>query len=144
MIDDIIAECKTWIGTPFKYGCTEKHKGTDCIRWLLCVLKKFNIIAQGYKPKHLPPDWIYFPDYDQHAFRKEILRFCDQIEWDDKRKGDIVTFVYGPYERECHIGIIVDDEKFIHAMQRRKVKEQRLRNYPNFCSLYRIRALIDG
>lgn len=143
-IESVIISAKEWIGTPFQYGCCERGKGTDCVRWLLRCLKEVGAIPLGYEPKHLPCDWFQFvPEkFTGDEFKEEILKWADPIGWDERKPGDIVTFRIDNVT--CHIGLIIDDECFIHAIPYKTVKVQRLRSYKNADKAYRIKGLYYG
>lgn len=38
--DAMMAEIRSWIGTPYKFGMVEKSKGTDCSGFVGSVFKK--------------------------------------------------------------------------------------------------------
>lgn len=93
----VVKESKTWIGTPYQYGGATKGEGADCSGFVLRVYEK----CEGWK---LPRNSAKQAEY------------CKRIKEKDKRVGDLVFFATGKdKERVSHVGIIIDEENFIHA-----------------------------
>lgn len=93
----IIKEARSWIGTPYKYAGQEKGKGADCSGMVMMVYER----ATGDK---LPRN------------SAKQAEFCKKIDASDVDAGDLVFFATGKDpDRISHVGIVIDNENFIHA-----------------------------
>lgn len=95
--EKVVKEAYTWIGTPYKYGGDKRGEGTDCSGMVMRVYQK----AVDIK---LPRS------------SRDQSDFCETVKSKDVKKGDLVFFATGKDpKRVSHVGIIVDDDSFIHA-----------------------------
>ncbi len=93
----IVDEAYTWIGTPYSYARAEKGIATDCSGMVFQIYDKI----AGIK---LP----------RNSARQ--AEFCKSIRKKDVTSGDLVFFATGSNKnRISHVGIMIDDNKFIHA-----------------------------
>lgn len=93
----IIDEAMTWLGTPYKYAGAEKKKGTDCSGMVLRVYEKVT-------GESLPRNSAKQAEY------------CRSIKRTQVEPGDLVFFATGKDpDKISHVGIIIDDDHFIHA-----------------------------
>lgn len=99
----IVEEALTWEGTPYKYGASQKGKGTDCSGVVVEVYSKVT-------DKKLPRN------------SAKQAEFCKNIKRKEVRPGDLVFFATGKDKHKIsHVGIMVDDDRFIHASSRKGV-----------------------
>lgn len=104
----IIEEAYTWIGTPYKYAAQEKGSGTDCSGMVMIVYET----ATGEK---LPRN------------SAKQAEFCDEIKAKEVNAGDLVFFATGKDPTKVsHVGIVVDDDNFIHASSSKGVVVSKL------------------
>lgn len=93
----IVEESLTWIGTPYKYGCSEKGIATDCSG---LVIRVFDEVAAIKLPRQ----------------SLKQAEFCDDLEEREIEPGDLVFFATGRDKtRVSHVGVMIDRERFIHA-----------------------------
>lgn len=93
----IVEEVKTWIGTPYGYGRSEKGKATDCSGMVVVVYQEIASIK-------LPRNSAQQAD------------FCQNLKEKDIEPGDLVFFATGSDKKKVsHVGVMIDKEKFIHA-----------------------------
>ena len=93
----IADECITWIGTPYRYGHSEKGVATDCSGMVIVVYKQIADIK-------LPRNSAQQADY------------CDDLKDKDIEPGDLVFFATGKDKKMVsHVGVMVDKNKFVHA-----------------------------
>lgn len=93
----ILEEAYTWLGTPYRYAGEEKGKGVDCSGMVMMVYYK----VTGIK---LPRNSAKQADY------------CKRIKASDAKPGDLVFFATGRDKNKIsHVGIVIDDETFIHS-----------------------------
>lgn len=93
----IAEEAYSWLGTPYAYAKSEKGKGTDCSGMVMKVYENVG----GWK---LPRN------------SAKQAEFCDTPDSDEIEVGDLVFFATGKdIETISHVGIMLDEENFIHA-----------------------------
>lgn len=93
----IVDEAYTWLGTPYKYAHQEKGEGTDCSGMVMMVY----VNATGEK---LPRN------------SAKQAEFCIDASPEEVNAGDLVFFATGRDPvKVSHVGIVVDDDNFIHA-----------------------------
>lgn len=95
--DKLIAEAKSWIGTPYKYANAQKGKGTDCSGFIMTIV---NDVAGIKLPR-------------SSALQSE---FCIEIKRKDLKPCDLVFFATGKSTYKIsHVGMMIDNDNFIHA-----------------------------
>lgn len=92
----ILDEASEWLGTPYKYGRQDKGEATDCSGF---VMQVFNT-AIGCK---LPRSSLKQGEFCRHISHRKV------------RPGDLVFFATGKDDKISHVGIMIDEEQFIHA-----------------------------
>lgn len=93
----IVEEAMKWLGTPYRYGASEKGRGTDCSGMVLVVYQDIT----GVK---LPRN------------SAKQAEFCKKLKQSKVRPGDLVFFATGKDPNKIsHVGIMLDSDKFIHA-----------------------------
>lgn len=93
----IVEEALSWVGTPYEYAGVRKGEGTDCSGM---VMKVYEDIA-GYK---IPRN------------SAKQAEFCQPLEAEDVRLGDLIFFATGKdINKVSHVGIVIDDHRFVHA-----------------------------
>lgn len=121
----IVAEAKTWIGTPYVSGQCFKGKrgGTDCAMMPVAVYAECGLIPKEFDPRPYSPQW--------HVHRNEekyldyILKFATEVPGPPKRMplpGDFVLFKIGL--AFAHGAIILDWPNVIHALGGAMVVEE--------------------
>lgn len=98
VIDNILTEAETYLGTPYRYGGTTRN-GIDCSAFVLSV---FGAAASLTLPR----------------VAASQAQEGESIDKTDLQKGDLVFFSHG--RRISHVGIVESisedgDVKFIHA-----------------------------
>ena len=108
----IIAEARTWCGTPYRHQAALKQVGCDClglVRGIWCAL-------YGAEPQTVPP---YSPDWAE-AGRTEHLamaarRHLCEIEKSAIRPGDVLLFRWRNHVPAKHLAILTGPGSMIHA-----------------------------
>ncbi len=99
----IVEEALSWQGTPYKYAGSRKGKGTDCSGMVLSVYEN----VAGIK---LPRN------------SRKQAEYCKKIRKGAVRPGDLVFFATGKDPSVIsHVGIMVDDDRFVHASTKKGV-----------------------
>ncbi len=93
----IVKEAYGWLGTPYGYGKAEKGVACDCSGMVMSVYEK----VTGIK---LPRN------------SAKQMEFCKSIKRKEVKTGDLCFFATGKDPNKVsHVGIMVDDNNFIHA-----------------------------
>lgn len=99
----LVKESLTWIGTPYRYGGSDKKKGTDCSGM---VLRVYEDVAGIKLPR-------------TSARQSE---HCDAIREAKARPGDLVFFATGKDPgKVSHVGILIDRNRFVHSSSKKGV-----------------------
>lgn len=107
----VVAEARSWVGTPYADNCGLKGAGTDCGQILIKVFAAAGLIedfSTGY----------YAPQHHMHSTEERYLSFimarAREIEGSPK-PGDIVMFKLGKVF--SHGGIIIGWPMIVHALR---------------------------
>lgn len=85
-----------WIGTAYRYGGTSK-KGIDCSGFANQV-------------------YAYIYNIDLPRSSRAIYKKCDErVKKKNLRFGDLLFFKIGKHRKVSHVGIYLNNGKFIHA-----------------------------
>ncbi|MBD5194174.1 MAG: C40 family peptidase [Bacteroidales bacterium] len=94
---EILEEANKWLGTPYKYAASRKGVGTDCSGM---VLKVYESVIGELLPRN----------------SAKQAEYCIPINSDEVQLGDLVFFATGKDPNKIsHVGIIIDEDNFIHA-----------------------------
>lgn len=122
--EHLIAEARSWIGTPYLHQASLKYHGCDCLGLLRGIWR--NLI--GPEPELPPP---YAPDWSE-ANRAETLhdglsRHLQKYPISQMRPGDVLLFRLHPRGPAKHCAILATQRgkhTLIHARQNHKVSEE--------------------
>ncbi|MGD0710496.1 MAG: C40 family peptidase [Bacteroidales bacterium] len=89
-----IEEVAGWMGTPYLYG-GETTKGVDCSGFVKILYKD-----------------VYNLNLYRTAF--DLTKNCDSVNKKDLKTGDLIFFKINS-DKISHVGIYINDGKFIHA-----------------------------
>lgn len=99
----IVREAERWIGTPYRYGWSQRRKGTDCSGMIM-------VIYQEKAGVRLPRN---------SAGQQQ---FCQPLQRSELQPGDLVFFSPSTRRRRVsHVGIYIGNDRFIHASASRGV-----------------------
>lgn len=108
----ILAEARSWVGTPYQHRASLKGHGADCLGLVRGVWRALI----GPEPELLPP---YAPDWAE-AGRSETLaqtagRHLVSVPVADALPGDVLLFRFRAHVPAKHIAILAEDGRIIHA-----------------------------
>ncbi|MFA5806676.1 MAG: C40 family peptidase [Melioribacteraceae bacterium] len=83
-----------WLGTPYVYGGNSK-KGTDCSGFVQTLYKDIYNISL-------------------YRAAADLVKNCDLIDKKDIKTGDLIFFKINS-NKVSHVGIFLNDGKFVHA-----------------------------
>jgi NlpC/P60 family putative phage cell wall peptidase len=112
-----VAEACDWIGTPYRHQASAKGNGADCLGLVRGVYRRLC----GPETVVLPP---YTPDWAERGEGEPLLAAAERHllpqHW-PARPGDVLLFRMvrgGPVK---HCGILIAEERFVHAYSGRAV-----------------------
>lgn len=118
---EIVAEARTWIGTPFHHGACLKGVGVDCIHLAIGACRVIGAIPEEYAA----PSYTMTPD---GRLREHCDRNMVSVPQQAMRPGDVCLFAIDLDPQ--HVGIVGDYRygglSVIHAVYKRGVIETRL------------------
>lgn len=125
MIERIIEEARSWIGTPFYPHVAIKGVGADCVTFALRVFQSAGAIPES---QALPE---YSLDGGSHLQESAVTNWLAATGYFHKVQtapgiGDVITFKVGRVDH--HVGIVVAKTKFVHCIRRYGVVESDLRD----------------
>jgi cell wall-associated NlpC family hydrolase len=104
----VIAEAKTWLGTPYHHMGRVKNAGTDCAMILAEVFEAVGLIPH-LEIEHYPLDWMNHRDEERYL--GWVKKYAHEVT--EPRPGDIALFRFG----RCisHGAIVVEWPMVIHS-----------------------------
>lgn len=104
----VVAETRSWIGTPFMHQHSVKGHGVDCGGLVRGISVALGLIPSNYRD--LVP--IDLRGYSQHPHGDLGLRLCDhywqRINQYQMRPGDVVLVRWGSNSPPSHSAIVAD------------------------------------
>lgn len=114
----VVAEARSWIGTPYHLGADVKGAGVDCAMILVRVFCDLGLVPR-FDPRPYSNDWhLHRSD---EVYLRLLLERAHEVTRCEAEPGDVVLFRYG----RCfsHGGIVTQAEPFtmIHALASARV-----------------------
>ncbi len=116
----IVAEARSWIGTPYRHQGSLKGVGCDCLGLVRGVWR--GVI--GAEPERAPPyarDWAEASG--DEAFARAARAHLVEIDPVQFLPGDVLLFRYAPRYPAKHAAIVTELEAMIHAHDGARVCE---------------------
>jgi NlpC/P60 family putative phage cell wall peptidase len=108
----IIAEARSWIGTPYRHQASLKAVGCDCLGLVRGVWRALH----GEEPEPMP---AYSRDWAEAAARETLAeagaRHLLPVARDAMQGGDVLLFRWRTGLVAKHAAILTDDATMIHA-----------------------------
>ena len=123
---EIIAEARSWLGTPYRHQASLKGAGCDCLGLVRGVWRAL----VGTEPEAPPP---YTPDWAEALGQETLLiaarRQMAEIAPGAAQAGDLLIFRMGTGVPAKHCAILSGEGRIIHAYWGRCVVETRLTDW---------------
>jgi NlpC/P60 family putative phage cell wall peptidase len=108
----IVAEARSWLGTPYQHQASLKGIGCDCLGLVRGVWRALI----GEEPERAPP---YAPDWAEamrdEKFAEAAARHLIAIECDAFREGDVLLFRWRANLPAKHAAIVTARDLMVHA-----------------------------
>lgn len=116
----IVAEAKSWLGTPYQHQASLKGRGCDC----LGLVRGVWTALYGAEPE-VPP--AYSQSWAEAGGRETLAaaaaRHMHPVPLDAVQPGDVLLFRWRAHLPAKHAAILSSNELMIHAHDRRAVSE---------------------
>jgi NlpC/P60 family putative phage cell wall peptidase len=110
--DHIIAESRSWIGTPYRHQASVKGVGCDCLGLLRGVWRAI----YGNEPEAAP---AYAPDWAEASGEERLAaaarRYLIELAPADAAPGDVLLFRWRAHLPAKHAAILSAPGRMIHA-----------------------------
>jgi NlpC/P60 family putative phage cell wall peptidase len=119
----VVAEARSWIGTPYRHQASCKGSGCDCLGLLRGVWRAL----YGAEPEQVPayqPDWTAAGEGESLA--EAGRRWLQEQPLGAERPGDVLLFRWRVGLPARHVGILSGPGRMIHAYERIGVVESPL------------------
>ena len=121
--NDILAEARGWIGTPYRHQASVKGAGCDCLGLVRGVWREV-IGAEPETPPAYTPDWAELPaGAAEEAMAEAARRHMKEVSVDEARAGDVLLFRMRAHGPAKHAAILSGENRMIHAWSGRAVVE---------------------
>jgi len=122
----IVAEARSWLGTPYRHQASRKGVGCDCLGLLRGVWRAL----LGSEPERAPnytPDWA--EARGEETLAAAAGRHLTPVAVDEARAGDVLLFRWRENLPAKHAGILLSEDLFIHAQSGAVVAAAPLTNW---------------
>jgi hypothetical protein len=140
---DLVAEARSWVGTPWGKAGAMKGHHTNCFGYLVCCFQALNLkplvkAARPYACRAMPED--------QTALRDLLDRHLEIANRYSVQVGNLILISSFGWQR--HLALITEagvngsgDVKIIHCTQYDGVKEHQVRTHWTVGRVYRVPGL---
>lgn len=120
--EQIVAEARRWIGTPYHKRGQIRGVGCDCGTLLYCVLRDVGVIAPDNEIELFSSDWFHHASDERYFLRvmREVPKFIETICYRSTiaLPGSLVLTKCIRSKRYNHGGIVTKWPYVIHAAER--------------------------
>ena len=119
----IVAEAKTWVGTPYLSNGMVKgpRGGVDCAMLPLAIYAEAGFIPKEFDPRPYSPQWHLHKTEEKYL--NDVLKFSKEVQGPSERRplpADFVMFKIG--QVSAHGAIVIDWPKVVHAVGNDRVR----------------------
>lgn len=118
--EDVVAEARAWIGTPYRHQASLRGVGCDCLGLVRGVFRALH----GGEPEAVPP---YTPDWAEATGRDTLMaaaeRHLIRIVPAKSRPGDVLLFRWRAGLPAKHAAVVATAATMVHAHDGARVAE---------------------
>ena len=108
----VLAEARSWIGTPYRHGASLKGVGCDCLGLVRGVWRAA-IAPEPEAPPPYRPDWAEAGGKD--ALMEAAGRWLTPVSLANAAPGDVLLFRWRSDTPAKHAAIVSSDSTMVHA-----------------------------
>lgn len=108
----LIAEARSWLGTPYQTHQSCKGAGCDCGGFCYGVWKGCGLLPENAQPGRMSAQW-YLHKTDEIIVRSLLSYGAVEIPMADAKPGDVLTFQYG--RAQSHMAFLLPRGQIIHS-----------------------------
>jgi NlpC/P60 family putative phage cell wall peptidase len=112
--EEIVAEVRSWIGTPYRHQASLKGVGCDCLGLIRGVWRAV-LGEEPEEPTPYTPDWAEASGAE--TFAAAARRHLREIDVDEAEPGDVLLFRWRRGLPAKHAGVLIEPHRFVHAHQ---------------------------
>jgi NlpC/P60 family putative phage cell wall peptidase len=116
----IVAEARSWIGTPYHHQASVKGFGCDCLGLVRGVWRALH----GEEPEAIPP---YSRDWAEAGGRETLAEAAARhLRWSSPScmlPGDVLIFALNERAPAKHCAILTEPDRMVHSYERHAVAE---------------------
>lgn len=114
-VERVIAAANGWLATPYRHQASTKGVGCDCLGLIRGVWREI----YGKEPEQPEP---YARDWAERGVGDRLRAAAERhfglpIERADARPGDVLLFRWRADMPAKHLGILIQENRFIHAYE---------------------------
>jgi NlpC/P60 family putative phage cell wall peptidase len=111
---DIVAQARRWVGTPYHHQQSHLGVGADCLGLVRGVWRDL-YGAETEAPQPYSRDWAEAEGTE--TLIEAASRHMTAVPVAEARGGDLVVFRYRRSSPAKHVGILCAPERVVHAME---------------------------
>jgi len=110
----VFAEAESWIGTPYRHGASTRGISCDCLGLVRGIWRAL-YDDEPENPGVYAPDWAEAASGDPlfEAANRHMQRRSDN----NPQPGDLLVFRWRSDVAAKHLGIMANENRFIHAYE---------------------------
>jgi NlpC/P60 family putative phage cell wall peptidase len=120
MREQIVAEARAWVGTPYQHQASLRGVGCDCLGLVRGMWRALYISEPEATPAYTP-DWAEAGGEEKLA--AAARRHLIEIAPADAEPGDVLLFRWRPHLPAKHAAILSAPDRMIHAYDGAAVAE---------------------
>jgi len=132
---DVVAIARTWLGTPYIHQASKLDVGCDCLGLLRGVWESI-YDKEAETPPNYTPVWAELKLNGEEPLLDAAREHLIEIPLADAVPGDVFLVRIRNQSSVKHCGLIMPDNKIIHAYDRHNVVEEHMRNNWKARNLY--------
>ena len=114
----IVAEARSWCGTPYHHMARIKGVGVDCLQILIGIYSAVGLVPQDIDPGYYPNDWMLHRSDERYL--DGVSRYARELpDGSEAKPGDFVVYLFG----RCysHSAIVLEPGLYVHALVNQSV-----------------------
>lgn len=141
---EVVAEARTWIGTPFKHQASIKGYGCDCLGLIRRIATDLNLCSVDPYGPEVEAYMYYGTTPNPEKFGEGVSRFLVEVSFKDVLHADIILFM--SRVNPTHLGLITDNGMVHSYLKNKKVVEHGLNEmwFRHIKAFYRFPAFVSS